>query len=246
MNLADKSFTKDAENETKMAMEKWLRDPALLEETRKWKTAGGGNDSQNRCLDIFERTFSTYIMEDDDAVTVREEILAMEGKLEEARAFLALSYVNGAGKETSGSSVALRNAMRQDSSEAVRRSAFEGLAGIGSFVVANGFPDIVKKRNRMAKLLGYSDFYDYKVTAAEGFSKDTLFGILDTLETATRDIMMSARSQLAASKGEEALEPWNMGYMMAGDVSKKLDPYFPFEKAVEMWGRSFAKLGTYC
>lgn len=243
MNLADKSFTKEAENEAKMAMEAWLRNPQLLEETRWWKSAGGGDDAQKSCLDIFERTFSTYIMDDSAAVKAREEIMAMEGKLEEARAFLSLSYVNAAGKDTPGSSVALRNVMRQDSSEAVRKSAFEGLSGIGDFVVTNGFPEIVIKRNRMAKLLGYTDFYDYKVTAAEGFSKDTLFGILDTLETATRDIMVSARAKLASTKGKQALEPWNMGFMMAGDVSKKLDPYFPFEKAVEMWGRSFSKLG---
>ena len=30
---------------------------------------------------------------------------------------------------------------------------------------------------------------------------------------------------------------------MAGDVTKRLDPYFPFERSVEQWGRSFAALG---
>ena len=30
---------------------------------------------------------------------------------------------------------------------------------------------------------------------------------------------------------------------MAGDLTKRMDPYFPFEKSVEMWGRSFSKLG---
>ena len=30
---------------------------------------------------------------------------------------------------------------------------------------------------------------------------------------------------------------------MAGDVAKKLDPYFPFETAVLQWGKSFAALG---
>ena len=30
---------------------------------------------------------------------------------------------------------------------------------------------------------------------------------------------------------------------MAGDLTKRMDPYFPFEKSVEMWGRSFGKLG---
>ena len=55
--------------------------------------------------------------------------------------------------------------------------------------------------------------------------------------------MVEARRRLAADKGADALQPWNTGFMMAGDVTKKLDPYFPFEKAVEQWGRSFSALG---
>merc|ERR1711871_599980 len=243
MGLSDPSFTKDAENAAKSAMEEMLRDPQLLAETREWKKAGGGSPAQNRCLQIFERTFSTYIMESTDAVKMREEILALEGKLEEARAHLQLSYVDAEGKERQGSSVAMRNTMRSQASESVRQSAYDALSGIGDFVVANGFPEIVKKRNQMARLLGYEDFYDYKVTAAEGFGKERLFQILDTLESATRTIMKTARSQLADSKGNAALQPWNTGFEMAGDVTAKLDPYFPFEKAVEMWGRSFSRLG---
>ena len=84
---------------------------------------------------------------------------------------------------------------------------------------------------------------DYKVTQAEGFDKAALFAILDTLEAGTRPLMLEARRKLEADKGASALEPWNTGFAMAGDVTKKLDPYFPFEKSVEQWGRSFAALG---
>ena len=55
--------------------------------------------------------------------------------------------------------------------------------------------------------------------------------------------MVAARQQLEAEKGASALEPWNTGFLMAGDVTKRLDPYFPFERSVEQWGRSFAALG---
>ena len=54
--------------------------------------------------------------------------------------------------------------------------------------------------------------------------------------------MVTARERLAEEKGEAALEPWNTGYLMAGDVAKLMDPYFPFEKSVEQWGRSFAAM----
>jgi hypothetical protein len=39
---------------------------------------------------------------------------------------------------------------------------------------------VVKARNVMAKALGYVDYYDYKVTQAEGFNKARLFEILGT------------------------------------------------------------------
>ena len=78
-------------------------------------------------------------------------------------------------------------------------------------MTSNGFVELVKARNTMAKALGYEDFYDYKVTQAEGFGKKALFEILDTLEVGTRPLMEEARARLAREKGPAALEPWNTG-----------------------------------
>lgn len=132
--------------------------------------------------------------------------------------------------------------MQTNSAEPVRKACFEGLQSIGTFVCDNGFPELVKIRNKMARELGYVDFYDYKVTQAEGFSKVRLFEILDTLEKGTRELLSQARGHLVAEKGDAVLQTWNTDFMMAGSVTKKLDPYFPFEKAVETWARSFAAL----
>ena len=79
----------------------------------------------------------------------------------------------------------------------------------------------------MAKSLGYVDYYDYKVTQAEGFGKAALFEILDTLEKGTRPLMQAARARLAKEKGEMALEPWNSAYMMAGDRQEAPSVLFP-------------------
>ena len=46
----------------------------------------------------------------------------------------------------------------------------QGLRTIGPHVV-RPFCEIVKLRNRLAKLCGAQDFYDYTVKQAEGFSK---------------------------------------------------------------------------
>lgn len=85
--------------------------------------------------------------------------------------------------------------MRTDDDEAVRKAAYEGLIKICPFVLENGFVEVVMARNKLAKSLGYIDYYDYKVTQAEGFGKHSLFEILDTLERGTKGLMISAREK---------------------------------------------------
>lgn len=36
------------------------------------------------------------------------------------------------------------------------------------------------------------------------------------------------------AKGAASLEPWNMGYALAGTTEKEMDPYFPFANAVDV------------
>ena len=174
-------------------------------------------------------------VESEEAKKLRAEATKIEGQLEAARNHLSLgATINGNFEEMS--SVGLRNKVRVDPDEEVRKACYEGLTKIGDFVTSNGFVELVKVRNRMAKELGYLDFYDYKVTNAEGFGKVALFEILDTLEAGTRPIMEAARKHFANEKGgESALEPWNISFKMAGDVTRRMDPYFPFEKSVEQW-----------
>lgn len=242
MGLADPKFSTAELTKTKKEMEDFLADASRLEETRKWLAGGEAGAEQTKTLKMFERTFGCYIMESEEAKKLRGDATQLEGTLGEARNKLTLGITLPDGfKELS--SVGLRNRMRTDPDESIRKSCYEALVSIGPFVCKNGLLEIVKIRNQMAKKLGYVDFYDYKVSQSEGFNKEKLFQILDTLEKGTRDLQIQARKRLAQEKGEDVLKPWNTGYMMAGNITKKLDPYFPFEKAVEMWARSYAALG---
>lgn len=243
MGLKAGSFSTEELGKTKGLMEAFLADPKKLQDTRQMLESGVASEEQKAVLRLFERTFKCYIMESEEAKALREEITGMEGQIESARQGMKLgAEIPGEGwKELS--SVGLSSRMRTDEKEEVRRACFEGLKTIGPFLLENGFLDLVKKRNRMAKALGYVDFYDYKVTCAEGFNKARLFEILDTLEIGTREQLDRAVKQLIAEKGEAANLPWNRAFMLAGDVTKKLDPYFPFEKAPMRWARSYAALG---
>jgi len=240
---APEEYSVNALTETKKAMESFLADEKKLAEARKWLDDPSASEDQKKTLKMFIRTFGCYIMESAEAKALREEAMKIEGSLESSRNKMKLGADLPEKGFTELSSVQLATKMRTETDEAVRKACFEGLRSIGPFVLDNGFLEVVKARNQMSKALGYEDYYDYKVTQAEGFNKKRLFEILDTLESGTRDLNLKARELLAKEKGAAALEPWNRGFMMAGDVARALDPYFPFEKSVEMWGRSFASLG---
>jgi len=236
------TFNTELLTSTKNDMEAWLRSRERLDETRSFLKEADISAEQRKVLTCFERTFSTYLLDSAEATATREAVMADESALEEARGKMELGFTHN-GTFTEASSVGLRTRMRTNGDESLRKACFEGLESIGSFVVENGFAEIIKQRNRLARMCGFVDFYDMKVTQAEGFGKETLFGMLDELEVRTRDLNLQARERLAKEKGPGALEPWNMNYLMSGSTEEKLDPYFPFEKALESWGRSYAALG---
>eukprot|EP01052_Picozoa_sp_SAG31_P029297 SAG31_NODE_2901_length_4931_cov_23.498344_2_plen_325_part_00 len=238
------SFSTERLSSTKAEMEAWLRSPENKTTVDALLESGEATAEQQKVLDCFKRTFSCYQMSDQDAVMLRAECTKIEDTLNASRNGLSLGYADPSSNEfVEKSSVGLRTVVKTHDDEATRKAAWEGLRALGPFVCANGFCSMIKLRNAMARKLGYADFYDYKVTQAEGFGKTQLFSILDTLLEGSNGLLAKARAELAADKGTAALDGWNIGYMMAGDVEKQLDPYFPFEHAVEQWGRCFAKLG---
>ncbi|KXZ48820.1 hypothetical protein GPECTOR_25g405 [Gonium pectorale] len=243
-----KGASSEALASTKTAYEAFLGDPTNLAAVRRALAAAGSDKSslspeQEKALHIMERTFKCYIMEDPKAAELKEKINNLEADLSKARNTMSLGYTDPAtGTFHAASSVQLRNTMRVSDDEATRKACYEGVRTIGPFV-AERFAEIVKQRNRLARLLGFEDFYDYKVTAAEGFGKARLFSILDDLEAQTAPLLAAARERLAREKGASALEPHNQSYALAGDTEKAQDPYFPFEQAVDVWARTFAALG---
>lgn len=215
MALTDPKFSVAALTEAKGKITAFLSDASRLAETREWLKRGGGSEQQLKVLKVFERTFSCYIMDSAECKALFEELTKLEAELEVARNKMSLGAKLAEGF-VAMSSVQLRNRMQLDSSEEVRKACYEGLVSIGPFICGNGFVDILKKRNRMARQMGYEDFYDYKVTTTEGFNKAKLFEMLDALESATREINTKALQTLKSEKGASAEMAWNRGFMLAG------------------------------
>jgi len=169
MNLkSTNDITYNAENlsKTKIAMEGMLADPQRrleAERLRQGLPADAPTDLV-KTLDIVIRTCNCYDMSSSpEAKAIRDETGRLESELETLRNKMNLGYTKPDDKTfVKASSVALRNMMRTSDDEQVRKAAFEGLNSIGPFVLQNGFLEIIKLRNKMAKKLGYIDYYDYK------------------------------------------------------------------------------------
>jgi len=252
MALSSTDYSTELLSSTKKEMEDLLSDPEILKKAKQFKEElkddDDSNDNVMRCLNIIIRTCQCNAFPTPQAKQIREQTNQFEDTLSQKRnEMTTLGYTNDKGEFVQASSVGLRTTMRTASDEAVRKSAYTSLQSIGDFCLKEGFPEIVKLRNKLAKQVGYADYYDYTVTNAEGFGKERLFEILDGLEEGTRPLMVQARQQLQTEKGDSSIEPWNMGYAMAGSVVPKMDPYFPFSKSVENYMRSYAAMKiSYC
>ena len=190
------------------------------------------------------RFFEVHAIENPAAKALATRIVEMEGRLQEVRGAMKLGYIDPAsGQHVPASSIRLGLMIRTSPDESLRKAAHRGLQSIEGEVLTKGFLDIVRERNKLGRMLGYEDYYDYKVSRNEGFSKKVLFDILGDLEIRTRDACKASIENLVKQSGASAREAWNLLYLTAGDVTAQMDPYFGFGAALGRWGRSFTALG---
>ena len=195
-------------------------------------------------LEGWLRFFIVNAMESAEAKSVMNKIVGMEADLANARMQLKLGYRDPrSGDFVPASSNKLRLMVQTNPDEPLRQAAFDSLRAIEAFVLDNGFIEIVKERNRLGRLMGYGDYYEWKVKMFEGFSQDDLFRVLDDLEANTREVCRASVEAVAGEKGSAATEPWNFEYATAGDLTAQKDPFLGFGPALMNWGRSFARMG---
>ncbi|HEX5418356.1 MAG TPA: M3 family metallopeptidase [Gammaproteobacteria bacterium] len=231
--------------EAEIAWNRFLQDPARLAALCELEAGNEGTEQEARILRGWVAMLAAHVIERRDARKLSEEVVELESELAEKRGGMQLGFVDPeTGMLVSASSVRLALMIRSDPDEARRKAAYEGLRSIEGFVLDGGFLDIVKKRNRLGRMLGYEDYYAWRVAVVERMTKSSLFGRLDALAARTA---AKSRAELAAfekAQGAGSLEPWNFGFLRSGQLTRELDPYFGFAVALERWGRSFHALGV--
>lgn len=241
---SDAALSQQQTSEAEIAINAFAQDAERLKQLRELASAATPTTDEAVALDGWEKYFEANTIEDKQARELSAEIVELEGKLLVARGGMNLGYTDPAtGKFKPTTSTELANIKRVSPDEALRKAAYQGLQDIGPFVLSNGFLEIIKKRNELGRICGFEDYYDWKVTRTEGFSKEVLFELLDDLEARTRESGKRAMSDFVKEKGESAKRGWNYEYLRSGDITKEFDPYLPFADALERWVRSFAALG---
>lgn len=239
--MDDRDAARAAHTAGENALKEFLSDPSRLAEVERRLAEANVTAETRIALQGWQRTFAAHVITNDEARTLTRELVEDEASLARARAELTLSYEHGERGQVEASSVELSMRLSNDPDASVRRSAWESLRRVEEHVLEHGFVELVKKRNRLGRLMGGIDFYDATVQRTEGMTKDEVFALLDDLEERTRDAARRSLDQLAARHG--TLHPWDIRFLVAGDVSAQLDPYFPFGRALSRWGRSFAAMG---
>ncbi|ATV43107.1 M3 family metallopeptidase [Pectobacterium brasiliense] len=188
------------------------------------------------------RFFDCNVIEDPQAQALMDEIIAAESALYAKRKSYEMTHLDAKGERVSASLGELLTNQTTNDTEAYRQSSQQALRDLEQWLLQNGFPELISLRNRFARQMGYRNYFDYKVNKTERMTPEQLFAILDPFEEQTREANTRSLKSLADEKGEEALQPWNIRYASAGDVTRQLDPYFPFSASLERWINSFKRL----
>jgi hypothetical protein len=246
MGVADDlAAARKAMAEAEIQWNRFLQDPKRLASLREVEACGEGDERERRVLRGWIRMLEAHVIERPEARRISEEIVELEGALAEKRGGMRLGFTDPATNEfVSASSVRLALMMRTDPDEDRRRAAFEGLKSIEGFVLDAGFLDIVRKRNDLARILGYEDYYAWRLAVVERMTKGSLFDRLDALADRTSSKSRGELNAFAKQHGPGSLEPWNFGFLRSGELAREIDPYFGFAAAFERWGRSFHALGV--
>lgn len=187
--------------------------------------------------------FESNTIDSLDARQRMHELIALEADLFAKRRDLVLQHINEAGEQEETTLGGLATNIGTNRVEAARKSSHDALLGLEQWVLANGFLDIVKKRNAFARAQGFANYFDYNVQKNEQMTSDHLFGILDDFEARTRDANTRSLQALVDAHGDDATQPWNLRFYVSGDVTRQLDPYLSFGKGLARWVKSFRHLG---
>jgi oligoendopeptidase F len=231
------------------AYKAFVSDPATLAATRRHVAALESAPDAPHCTGLVHglrgwlAMFDASVIEGDRAAALMAELVEAETALFAARQSFSLSHVNDRGEQEDATLARLATNQAMNPLEKRRRTSFDAFRQLEHWVLDHGYLDIVALRNRLARALGYENYFDLKVRKHERMTPRQLFEVVDDFLARTAEANQRSLAALRARHGHASTEPWNLRYHMSGDVLRHMDPYLPFTRGLRRWVDSFRRLG---
>jgi oligoendopeptidase F len=231
------------------AYKDFISDPARLAATRthvrRLEATSDGAERQALLhgLNGWIALFEANIIDTDEGRALMRGIIDAEAALFSARQHFEPRHVNEQGESEAASLSALATNLATNPVEDRRRSSFEAFREIERWVLAHGFLDLVRLRNRFARALGYANYFELKLRKNERMTPESLFGILDDFLARTEAANARTLAELASRQGGRPVDPWNLRFLTSGDVTRRMNEFMPFDLALRRWVESFRRLG---
>ena len=231
------------------AYKDFISDPDKLQTTRshvarlQTLAASAERDALLHGLKGWLAVFEANIIDNDEGRALMREIIEAEASLFAKKREMEPRHINEQGESEVATLSALATNQATNPVEERRRSSFEAFREIERWVLANGFLDLVKLRNRFARALGYQNYFELKLRKNERMTPEQLTGILDDFIVRTDAANTRSLAELRARHGDAARHPWNLRFFASGDVVRRMDEYMPFGPALRRWVESFRRLG---
>ncbi len=198
------------------------------------------NKEQKERLNLWLNFFERY-QTPKNALSIKAQIGKLEDLVHKKLANRKEGYIDPYTKKFVVASInKMGSMMYTDADEKIRKACFDAKEKLAVHLIKD-YIKMISLRNKYAKKVGYTDFYDLKVRREDGMTKKELFSIFDKIYSKTKYAFKNIKKLEKETPG--ITKPWNFGYMMAGNFTKEEDPYFQFDDALDRWGKSFSALG---
>ena len=231
------------------AFKDFVSDPGRLRATREQiglvegLPDGAGKDLLLHGLRGWQALFEANVIESDEGRRLMHELVEAETTLFAKRRTFVPTHVNERGEVEDATLASLATNLATNPIEERRRSSFDAFRGIEQWALDNGFLDLVRLRNRYARALGFSNFFEMKLRKNERMTVPQLFAVLDDFIQRTDAANARTLADLRARHGDVAVLPWNLRFFTTGDIVRRIDPYLTFAPALRRWVESFRRLG---
>ncbi|MFA5730132.1 MAG: M3 family metallopeptidase [Candidatus Paceibacterota bacterium] len=191
-------------------------------------------------LNVWINFFKNYQL-DSKTLKLKNRINQLESKILKIRSSQKEGYTDPYTKKfVAASSLKMRTMISTNPDEKIRKACFDAKEKMATILIKE-YVQIIQLRNEYAKILGFDDFYDFKVQTDDGMTKKELFSLFDSIYEKTKYSFSDIRNLEQKMPGLR--KPWNFSYLLSGDFTKEEDPYFQFDDALLRWGLSFSALG---